>query len=66
VSFALRHQDSGAAVVGSTVYELTPAQGELRDFSLSKLGLFDQAQRKAVLAFLEAMAGHEDGDEALE
>jgi hypothetical protein len=48
------------------VYALTSAQGDLRDFSLSKFDLFDQAQRKAVLAFLEAMAGHEDVDEALE
>jgi Family of unknown function (DUF6714) len=60
------HQDSGAAVVGSTVYALTPAQGDLRDFSMSRFALFDQAQRKAVLAFLEAMAGHEDVNEALE
>ena len=66
MSFGLRHQDSGAAVVGSTVYALTPAQGDLRDFSMSKFALFDEAQRKAVLAFLEAMAGHEDVDEALE
>ena len=27
MSFALRHEDSGAAVVGSTVYALRPAQG---------------------------------------
>jgi hypothetical protein len=66
MSFALRHQDGGAAVVGSTVYALAPAQGDLRDFSLSKFDLFDQAQREAVLAFLEAMAGYEDVDEALE
>ena len=66
MSFALRHQDGGAAVVGSTVYALRPAQGDLREFSLSKFDLFDQAQRKAVLAFLEAMAGHEDVDEAIE
>jgi hypothetical protein len=66
MSFALRHQDSGAAVVGSTVYALTPSQGDLRAFSLSKFALFDDAQRSAVLAFLEAMAGHEDVDEALE
>jgi len=66
MSFGLRHQDSGAAVVGSTVYALTPAQVHLRDFSTSKFVQFDQAQRNAVLAFLEAMAGHEDVDEALE
>ena len=66
MSFALGHQDSGAAVVGSTVYAFTPAQGDLRDFSISKFALFDQAQRKAVLAFLEAMAGHENVDDALE
>jgi hypothetical protein len=66
MSFALRHQDSGAAVVGSTVYALTPAQGDLRDFSASKFALFDHAQSTTVLAFLEAMAGQEDVDEALE
>ena len=66
MSFALRHRDGGAAVVGSTVYALTPARGDLRDFSLSKFTLFDDAQRAAVLAFLEAMAGHEDVDQALE
>jgi hypothetical protein len=66
MSFALRHQDGGAAVVGSTVYALTPAQGELREFSLSKFALFDDAQRSAVLAFLGAMISHEDVDEALE
>jgi len=65
MSFALRHVDSGAAVVGSTVYALTPAQGDLRDFSLSKFALFDDAQHSAVLAFLAAMIGHEDVDEAL-
>jgi hypothetical protein len=65
MSFALRHQDSGAAVVGSTVYALTPAQGDLRDFSLSKFALFDDARCGAVLAFLEVMAGQEDVDEAL-
>jgi hypothetical protein len=66
MSFGLRHQDSGAAVVGSTVYALTPAQGDLRAFSTSKFVQFDLAQRNAVLAFVEAMAGHEDVDEALE
>ena len=39
---------------------------DLRAFSLSKFALFDDAQRSAALAFLEAMAGHEDVDEALE
>jgi len=66
MSFALRHRDSGAAVVGSTVYALTPSHGDLREFSLSKFALFDDAQRSAALAFLEAMASHEDVDEALE
>lgn len=59
-------RDRGAAAVGSTVYALTPAQGDLRDFSLSKFALFDDVQRAAVLAFLEEMVGHEDVDEALE
>jgi hypothetical protein len=56
MSFALRHQDNGAGVIGSTVYALTQSQGDLREFSLSKFALFDDAQRSAVLAFLEAMA----------
>jgi hypothetical protein len=41
-------------------------EGDLRDFSLSKFALFDDAQRSAVLAFLEAMISHEDVDEALQ
>jgi hypothetical protein len=35
-------------------------------FSFSKFALFDDAQRKAGLAFLEVKAGHEDVDGALE
>jgi UDP-glucose 4-epimerase len=53
-------------VVGSKVYALTPTQGDLRDFSLSKFALFDDAQHSAVLAFLATTIGHEDVDEALE
>jgi hypothetical protein len=35
-------------------------------FSLSKVALFDDAQRSAVLAFMEAMISREDVDEGLE
>jgi hypothetical protein len=67
MSYSLRHPDSGHAVVGSTVFALTPMPNEpTRSFSLSKFTLFDDAQRAAVVAFLEAMSGHEDVAGALE
>ncbi|HSL66532.1 MAG TPA: DUF6714 family protein [Actinomycetota bacterium] len=66
MSFALRNRHSAAAAVGSTVYALTPGEGNLRAFSVSKFDLFDEAQRAAVVAFLEAMVGSEDVTQALE
>src|SRR6478672_5014440 len=53
---ALRHPASGAAAVDTAVFALTPGSGNLLEFSLSKFSLFDQPQRDAVLAFLEALA----------
>jgi hypothetical protein len=56
--FALRHADSGAAAVDSTIWGLAPFvydDAEIRDFAASKLTLFTSAQRAAVIAFLEAM-----------
>ena len=67
MSYALRHPTTDQPVVGSTVFALTPMPEEpTRSFSLSKFSLFDQPQRAAVVAFLEAMAEHEDVDAALD
>jgi hypothetical protein len=60
MSWVLGHPDGGAAVVGSTIFALTPATDNLRTFSLSKFALLDNTQRSAVLSFLEAMAPFED------
>jgi hypothetical protein len=66
LSWVLRHPDSGAAVVGSTIFALTPAADEpLRTFMLSKFSLLDGAQRAAVASFLRAMVPYEDVGGAL-
>jgi hypothetical protein len=68
--FALRHLDSGAAAVDSTIWSLSPEfyEGEdLRDFVASKLAALDDAQRAAVVAFLEtvrALGDEQDRDYA--
>jgi hypothetical protein len=58
--WSLRHAESGAAVIESTVLALTPA------YSLKKFALLDAAQQAAIVSFLEAMAGVIEVDEALE
>lgn len=58
--WSLRHADSGAAVIESTVLALTPA------YSLRKLALLDEPQRSAIVSFLEAMLPFIEADEALE
>jgi len=63
--FALRNSKSGAAVVDSTVFALTPQSGGLAEFAASKFTLFDQAQRAAVVAFLTAIDGDVDVANAL-
>ncbi len=60
--WALRIFDSSDSwTVDSTIYSLTPGEGDLRQFSLSKYALLDAAQRRAVLAFLEYLAEHGSG-----
>ena len=67
MSWALRHPDSAAAVVDSTIFALTPSSDpSLRAFSLSKFTLLDAGQRSAVVAFLEAKAEHTDVCAALD
>jgi hypothetical protein len=56
MSYALRHPVTDQMVVESTVFALRPATDDLREFTLSKFTLFDDPQRAAVVAFLEAMA----------
>ena len=58
MGFALRHRDSGAAAVDSTIWSLDPdvyKEENLREFTRSKLAGFDDAQRAATIAFLEAV-----------
>jgi len=63
MGFTLRHLDSGAAAVDSTIWALSPEIYEdeaLREFARSKLVLLDTAQRAAAVAFLEAARRHGD------
>jgi hypothetical protein len=58
MSFTLRHLESGAAAVDSTIWSLSPViytDPGLREFVLSKLAGLTAAQREAVLEFLEAV-----------
>jgi hypothetical protein len=58
MGFTLRHLDSGAAAVDSTIWSLAPvfyADPGLRDFVVSKLASLTESQRAAVLAFLETI-----------
>ncbi len=65
LAFALRNPETDAYTVESTVFALTPIEGDarLREFMISKYELLDAAQRAAVVTFLRAMA--EVGDEGL-
>jgi hypothetical protein len=58
MGFALRHLDSGAAAVDSTIWSLAPVFYDdpgLKDFTVSKLATLTEPQRAAVVAFLEAV-----------
>ncbi len=67
MSWSLRHRDSGAAAIQSTIFALTPApEGPLSAFVQSKHALLNLAQRAAVVSFLEAMVGFEDVGPALD
>jgi hypothetical protein len=67
LSWVLRHPDSDAAVISSTLYALTPAYDDpMRAFMLSKFSLLDEAQRAAVVSFLRAMIPYEDVAPALD
>ena len=67
MSCVLRRRDSGAAVVQSTIFALTPAlEGRQRAFAQSRYALLNRAQQIAVISFLEAMVGFEDVGPALD
>jgi hypothetical protein len=64
MGFTLRHLDSGAAAVDSTIWSLAPVFYEdpaLQDFVVSKLSSLTDDQRTAAVSFLEAV--REDGDD---
>jgi hypothetical protein len=50
-----------------TIYALNPGEGELREWSIKRLSIFDRAQADAVVLFLEFMVRYEPtaGREAL-
>ena len=55
--FALRHLDTGAAAVDSTIWSLSPPRYDdpgLQEFTASKLEALDERQRAAAVAFLDA------------
>jgi hypothetical protein len=63
MDFALRRLESGAAAVDSTIWSLAPVFYDdpgLKDFTVSKLSTLTEAQRAAVIAFLEAVGEHGD------
>jgi hypothetical protein len=69
MSYVLRNPDSGEAVVDSTIWAFLPSlyEGDLPAFVASKFALLDEAQRRAVDTFLDAMSPFEnDADRALE
>lgn len=56
MGFTLRHLDSGAAAVDSTIWSLAPVFYEdpgIQDFTVSKFASLSESQRAAVIAFLE-------------
>jgi hypothetical protein len=64
MGFTLRHLESGAAAVDSTIWSLSPVFYDdegLKDHVVSKFASLTASQRAAVVAFLEAV--RELGDE---
>jgi Family of unknown function (DUF6714) len=62
MTFSMRHPASGAAAVQSTLMSLSPNYDCA--FTPSKFIHFDEAQRSAVISFLEAMSEYDDVDDA--
>ena len=67
--FVLGHLGGGAAAINSTIWSLSPdfyADDSLREFTVSKFAELDDAQRGAVVAFLEAVSKQGDEHERAE
>jgi hypothetical protein len=63
MSFTLRHPESGAAAVESTLWSLSPVSDQ--HFTPSKFIHFNAAQAASVVAFLEAISAYHEVDDAL-
>jgi len=65
--FALLNPDSPEAVVSSTIWALDPSlySEGIDAYARSKYVLFDEAQRAAIVTFLDAMTDSSYGDDAL-
>jgi hypothetical protein len=53
-----------AAVVGATFHALTPQEGVLAPFSMSKFSLLEAEQSSCIAAFLDRMVHHADARDA--
>jgi hypothetical protein len=63
--FALRHPESGAAVIETTIRALTPTSFYDESFITSKFVLLNEEQCAVIVAFLEYMDVYEDTADAL-
>ena len=64
--FSLTNPDSPEAVVSATIWALDPSlySERIAAYARSKYELFDEAQRAALVSFLEAMTESSYGDDA--
>jgi hypothetical protein len=65
--FSLNNPDSPEAVVSATIWGLDPSlySEQIAAYARSKYELFDDAQRAAIVAFLEAMTDSSYGEDAI-
>jgi hypothetical protein len=57
-------EQPGAAVVGATFQALTPQEGVLAPFTMSKFSLLEAEQSSCIAAFLDRMVHHADARDA--
>jgi hypothetical protein len=63
LTWVLRHfNTSPSFAVDSTIYSLSPGEGSLREFAVSKYALLDSAQRRVVLDFLAYLDEYGSGE----
>jgi hypothetical protein len=65
--FSLNNPDSPEAVVSAPIWSLDPSlySERIAAYARSKYALFDEAQRAAIIAFLEAMTDSSYGENAV-